>query len=108
MMVMEERISKAHRITGIYLFIYMIVHVLSKGPVCFFADWMAVFAFAFHAFNGMRLIILELGFLVGKPAFIEYPYSPVSIKYSRILFYIFMALAALFLAVVIIGKGMTS
>ncbi|WP_457568080.1 hypothetical protein [Desulfurobacterium sp.] len=107
-MVMEEKLSKAHRITGIYLFIYMIVHVLSKGPVCFYADWMAVFAFAFHAFNGMRLILLELGFFTGRPAFIEYPYSPVSIRHSRTLFYVFMALAVLFLAVVIIGKGMTS
>ncbi|SNR67247.1 succinate dehydrogenase, cytochrome b556 subunit [Desulfurobacterium atlanticum] len=107
-MVMEEKLSKLHRITGVFLFVYMVIHVLAKGPVCVYFDWLAVVAFAYHAFNGIRLIILELAFFIGKPGFIEYPYSPVSLKYSRILFYICMAMAAVFLLVLIIGKGMTS
>ncbi len=107
-MVMEEKLSKLHRITGVFLFVYMIIHVLSKGPVCVYFDWLAVVAFAYHAFNGIRLVIVELALLLGKPGFVEYPYSPISLKYSRVLFYLSMVMAAMFLAILIIGKGMTS
>lgn len=34
----------------------------------------------FHGINGIRLILAELGIMVGKPSKIEYPYRPSSLR----------------------------
>jgi succinate dehydrogenase / fumarate reductase cytochrome b subunit len=59
-----------------------------------------LFAMAvFHAMNGIRLLVTELGFFLGKPKEPVYPYS-TSIKRHRPLTFIIMGLAAL---IIILG-----
>jgi succinate dehydrogenase/fumarate reductase cytochrome b subunit len=57
-----------------------------------------VAAFAYHAFNGLRLVLVELGFAVGKPIEPIYPYK-TSVGVQRPLLIAAMALAFIFLAV---------
>ena len=51
-------------------------------------------AAVFHAVNGVRLLLTELGFFLGKPREPVYPYS-TSVMRHRPLTYIIMALAGL-------------
>ena len=54
----------------------------------------AVFScFAFHAFNGMRLVFVELGFAVGRPIEPVFPYQ-TSLSKQRPLFIVMMLFAA--------------
>jgi succinate dehydrogenase/fumarate reductase cytochrome b subunit len=48
----------------------------------------------FHAMNGVHLILVELGFFLGKPKEPVYPYS-TSVLRHRSLTYIIMVLAGL-------------
>ncbi len=104
-MNIEERLAKLHRITGIFLLIYLIFHVLNGGPIFTPLDMIAVVAFTFHSFNGMRLVLLETGLFVGSPRFIEYPYQAVSLKRSRFLVYLSFIFMVAFLLIVFVGKG---
>ena len=38
-------------------------------------EFLVFLAFIFHAVNGIRLILVELGLLVGKPGLPAYPYG---------------------------------
>ena len=51
-------------------------------------------AAVFHAMNGVRLLLTELGFFLGKPKEPVYPYS-TSVKRHRPLTYVIMVLAGL-------------
>ena len=43
-------------------------------PIFRFGEFLVFAAFAYHAFNGIRLVLVELGFAVGKPIEPVYPY----------------------------------
>jgi succinate dehydrogenase/fumarate reductase cytochrome b subunit len=62
-------------------------------PIFKFGEYMLFTAVAFHAANGIRLILTELGFLLGKPKRPIYPFT-LAMTHQRILMYFLIALAA--------------
>ena len=110
----ERYLYALHRLTGIGLILYLLLHILETGQrMAGEATWsalMALFgtplykvleyalfaAFVFHALNGVRLLFTELGFFLGRPAHPVYPY-PSSIRRHRPLTLALMILAALVL-----------
>jgi len=103
-----------HRLTGLGILSYFLMHVVvtslrAKGiylwpeggvlhqPVFKIGEFLVFAAFAYHAFNGVRLILVELGFAVGKPIEPVYPYK-TSLNVQRPLLIAMMILAAVFLA----------
>jgi succinate dehydrogenase / fumarate reductase cytochrome b subunit len=113
----ERYLYLAHRLTGLGLISYLLLHIIETANrmrgveawedlMGLFASWpfkiieYLLFAAAvFHALNGVRLLMTELGFFLGKPKEPVYPYSS-SIKRHRPLTYIIMALAGL---IIILG-----
>jgi len=108
----ERYLYLGHRISGLGLIAYMVLHIVEtanriRGEEAW-AGLMALFAsppfrvieyllFAmavFHALNGVRLILVELGFFLGKPKEPVYPYS-TSVLRHRPLTYGIMLLAGL-------------
>lgn len=113
----ERYLYTLHRLTGIGLVLYLIIHVIvtsSKGlgedawkrsmdrvtgGVFTFGEFAVFIAFAFHALNGIRLVLIELGWGVGKPIEPIYPYK-TSLNVQRPLAIGAMLLAA---AAVVLG-----
>ena len=108
----ERYLYLGHRLSGLGLLAYMVLHIIEtanriRGEEAW-AGLMALFAsppfrlieyllFAmavFHAMNGVRLMIIELGFFLGRPREPIYPYSS-SVMRHRPLTYIVMVLAGL-------------
>jgi len=46
-----------------------------SGPLFTIGEYLVFAAFAFHAVNGVRLAIIELGYAVGRPIEPVYPYA---------------------------------
>jgi succinate dehydrogenase/fumarate reductase cytochrome b subunit len=46
-----------------------------SGPLFMLGEFAVFGAFAFHAVNGVRLAIIELGWAVGRPIEPVYPYA---------------------------------
>ena len=46
-------------------------------------EFLVFAAFAYHAFNGLRLVFVEMGFAVGKPIEPVYPYKTSSASSAR-------------------------
>ena len=108
----ERYLYLGHRLTGLGLIAYLLLHVIEtanrmRGPEAWeglmglFASPLfkmveyALFAAAvFHAMNGVRLLLTELGFFLGKPKEPVYPYSS-SVKRVRPLTIVIMVLAGL-------------
>lgn len=114
----ERYMYTVHRITGIGLVVYFLLHILVTSTRAFGGEelWNSlmltlssgvfkigefiVFAgFVIHGLNGIRLILLELGIVTGKAIEPEYPYE-TSVDKQRPL-----AIAAAALAAVIIVIG---
>lgn len=88
----ERYLYSLHRLTGLGLLAYFVLHIVVTsyralgqeswesamasvaGPVFVFGEYLVFVAFAFHAINGVRLVLVELGFGVGKPIEPIYPY----------------------------------
>jgi len=88
----ERYLYTLHRITGLGLLLYFVLHILVtssrvfgqeaweaamarvSSPVFHFGEYLVFAAFAFHAINGIRLILVELGFGIGRPIEPVYPY----------------------------------
>ena len=89
----ERYLYTLHRITGIALILYFMMHILVTAmralgeerwaaimgavdnPLLHLGEWLVFMAFVFHAMNGIRLVLIELGFMVGKPIEPIYPYA---------------------------------
>jgi succinate dehydrogenase / fumarate reductase cytochrome b subunit len=89
---LERYLYTLHRVTGLGLLAYFLMHIFvtaaralgegtwarAMGAVSgnFFksGEYLVFAAFAFHAVNGIRLVLLELGFGVGRPIEPIYPY----------------------------------
>lgn len=89
----ERYLFTLHRITGLGLLLYFVLHILVtasrvfgknaweiwmgylQSPVFKTGEFLVFAGFVFHAFNGIRLILIELGFAVGKAEEPVYPYS---------------------------------
>jgi succinate dehydrogenase / fumarate reductase cytochrome b subunit len=103
-----------HRLTGLGILTYFLMHIcvtslrawdiylwdegqLLAQPLFRVGEYLVFAAFAYHAFNGLRLVLVELGFAVGKPIEPIYPYR-TSLNVQRPLFILMMLLAAGLLA----------
>jgi succinate dehydrogenase / fumarate reductase cytochrome b subunit len=81
-----------HRITGLGILVYFLMHIfvtslrvrgiylwVGQGifhqPIFKFMEYLVFAAFAYHACNGVRLVLVELGFAIGKPMEPVYPYK---------------------------------
>lgn len=110
----ERYLYTLHRITGLGILFYFILHIFVtssrifgpeswekamtavSSPFFIFGEFLVYFAFCFHALNGIRLFLLELGFIVGKPIEPVYPYK-TSIGKQRPLMIILIVIAAVFI-----------
>ena len=97
---MERYIYTLHRVTGLGLVVYFLLHIIVtsfralgeapwnwamgavSGGFFKFGEYLVFAAFAFHALNGIRLVLVELGFGVGRPIEPVYPYR-TSVDYQR-------------------------
>ena len=103
-----------HRLTGLGILAYLLIHIVvtslraqgvylwTEGeyfdqPRFRLGEFLVFAAFAYHAFNGVRLVLVELGFAVGRPFEPVYPYK-TSLNVQRPLLISMMVLAAIFLA----------
>jgi len=89
----ERYLYTLHRLTGLGLLLYLLMHIFVTsariygpaswsaamravaGPTFRAGEYLVFAAFAFHAINGVRLGMIELGFLVGRPIEPVYPYA---------------------------------
>ena len=69
-----------------------------RGPIFRVGEFLVFAAFAFHALNGVRLVLVELGFAIGKPIEPVYPYR-TSVDVQRPLAIGVMILAAILVIV---------
>ncbi len=109
----ERYLYAVHRLTGLGILLYFLMHIVvtslraggtylwTKGglldrPIFKAGEFLVFAAFAFHAFNGLRLVLVELGVAVGKPFEPVYPYK-TSLGVQRPLMIAMMILAALVL-----------
>lgn len=108
----ERYLYALHRVTGLGLLAYFLLHIVVTsarafgaqaweasmqrvtGPLFVLGEYLVFLAFAFHAVNGIRLVLIELGFGVGKPIEPVYPY-PSSLNVQRPLAVGVMILAGL-------------
>jgi succinate dehydrogenase / fumarate reductase cytochrome b subunit len=109
----ERYLYTLHRLTGLGILLYFLMHIVLttsrafgkpwwesamdtvKGPVFMVGEFLVFAAFAFHAVNGVRLFLIELGWGVGKPIEPVYPYR-TSVNVQRPLAIGAMILAAIF------------
>jgi succinate dehydrogenase / fumarate reductase cytochrome b subunit len=116
----ERYLYTLHRLTGLGILAYFLLHIFVTasrrlGPEAWKASMDAVSgvpfkigeflvfaAFAFHAINGIRLVIIELGWGVGRPIEPVYPYK-TSVDVQRPL-----AVAGLLVAGVLVVLGTLS
>ena len=108
----ERYLYIGHRLSGLGLIAYMVLHIVETanrmrgeeawaGLMALFAsppfkviEYLLFAAAVFHAMNGVRLLLTELGFFLGKPKEPIYPYS-TSVTRHRPLTYVIMVLAGL-------------
>ena len=106
----ERYLYLGHRLSGLGLIAYMSLHIIETanrirgeqawaGLMALFAsppfkviEYLLFLAAVFHAMNGLRLLLIELGFFLGKPKEPVYPYS-TSVLRHRPLTYVVMLLA---------------
>ena len=90
---LERYLYILHRITGLGILLFLLIHLtmttvfriqgqaiweatmnILHNPWFKFGEYLVVVAVIYHALNGLRLILQELGFLMGKPTPPIYPY----------------------------------
>ena len=109
---MEAYLFLLHRMTGLVLLAFLSLHVLvtssrlfgeqawewamgiSQNPFVKVAEYAVFAAFVFHAFNGLRLVAIEMGFVIGRPEQPVFPYKG-SISRQRPLTIAMMVLAGI-------------
>ncbi len=91
---LERYLYLLHRVTGLGLILFGILHLIEttifriqgqdvweatmdllRKPWFEVGLYLVAVAFIFHALNGLRLILQEMGFLLGKPKPPIYPYQ---------------------------------
>ncbi len=113
---LERYAYTLHRLTGLGLLLYFILHIFVTGsrlggPESWSAS-MAVYetglfkigeflvfvAFIYHGLNGIRLGLTELGFLMGKPERPLFPYRSSVMRQRPVLIVIMVLAVILILA----------
>jgi succinate dehydrogenase / fumarate reductase cytochrome b subunit len=100
-----------HRVTGLGLILYFVLHIIVtsarafgqetwddvmgrvSGPLGLAGEYLVFLAFAFHAVNGIRLVLVELGFGLGPPEEPIFPYK-TSVQRQRPLALLVLLVAA--------------
>jgi len=113
---MERYAYALHRLTGLGLLAYFLMHIFVTGTrlggpqkwestMAFFGtpafkvgEFLVFLAFAYHAINGIRLVLVELGYLIGKPGLPAYPYNYSTLR-QRPLFVAAMVIAAVLMII---------
>jgi succinate dehydrogenase / fumarate reductase, cytochrome b subunit len=91
---MERYLYLLHRVTGLGLLLFGLFHLTATtvfrvqgqalwnasiafltNPILAVGEALVLVAFAFHAINGLRLILQELGFALGKTVPPIYPFT---------------------------------
>jgi len=91
---LERYLYLFHRITGLGMLLFVIFHLIETtffriqgqsvweatmrllhNPVFEVGIYLVAVAFVYHALNGLRLILQEFGFALGKPTPPIYPYK---------------------------------
>jgi succinate dehydrogenase / fumarate reductase cytochrome b subunit len=91
---LERYLYILHRVTGLGILLFLLVHLIVttffriqgqevwekamtvlRNPLFKTGEYLVAVAFVYHALNGLRLILQELGFMIGKPVPPIYPYS---------------------------------
>jgi len=120
----ERYLYTLHRITGIGLILYLPLHIwvtsqrikgkeawealmgpgaILNNPVTHILEFLLVLVIAFHAMNGIRLILTELGFLVGRPERPIYPYPATSLQKPRPFALVLMVLGMVYIVTGLYG-----
>lgn len=116
---LERYLYLLHRVTGLGLILFVLVHLIMTtvfriqgqdiweatmtilhNPWFKAGEYLVVVAFIFHALNGLRLVIQELGFALGKSAPPVYPFKDALRKKRPLTFAVIavvVILAAVFL-----------
>ena len=107
----ERYLYTLHRLTGLGILFYLVLHIYVTGfkvggeeawesvmgflgqPIFKLGEFGLFFAVVFHATNGIRLILTELGFLLGKPVRPVYPYE-LAMSRQRVFMFLMIALTA--------------
>lgn len=110
----ERYLYIIHRVAGLGLLLFFLMHIFEsslrifgpetwngametlKHPFFKVGEFFIVIGFAFHALNGIRLILIEWGLAVGKAEEPVYPYRS-SLNTQRPLMVIVMILSAVFI-----------
>jgi len=113
----ERYVYALHRLAGLGILAYFLLHIFVTGtriqgpekwestmqffgtPFFKIGEFLVFLAFAYHAINGIRLILVELALTIGKPGLPTYPYSYSTLR-QRPLLIIAMLVAGI---VMIIG-----
>ena len=113
----ERYLYTLHRLTGLGILLYFLLHILVTtsrafgkesweramgtvtGPLFTVGEYLVFAAFAYHAVNGVRLVLIELGIGVGRPIEPVYPYR-TSVDVQRPL-----AIGAMILAAIVAALG---
>ncbi|RLC94350.1 MAG: hypothetical protein DRI39_03140 [Chloroflexi bacterium] len=91
---MERYLYVLHRVTGLGLLLFGVIHLIMTtffrigdedmwestisvlhNPVLKVGAYLVAAGFVFHALNGLRLILQEFGFALGRPSPPVYPYK---------------------------------
>jgi len=112
----ERYLYFLHRVTGLGLLFYFLIHIFVvssrsfgqeqwetamgrvTGGIFVVGEFLVFVAFAFHALNGLRLVLVELGILTGKAEDPVFPYRS-SLNVQRPFMIVMMILAAILIVV---------
>jgi len=91
---LERYLYILHRVTGLGILLFLIIHLtmttvfriqgqdvweatiaILRNPWFKIGEYLVCVAFVYHALNGLRLILQELGFAMGRPTPPVYPYK---------------------------------
>jgi succinate dehydrogenase / fumarate reductase cytochrome b subunit len=105
-----------HRLSGLGILAYFCIHIVVttmrirgaeswesvmggfESPLFKVGEFLIFAAFAFHALNGVRLVLTELGYGMGKPMLPIFPYKN-SVRRARPVFIVVMLIALVILAI---------
>jgi succinate dehydrogenase / fumarate reductase cytochrome b subunit len=105
-----------HRITGLALILYLFLHIYVVGerargqeawesimermetPLFEALEYLLLVAFLYHALNGLRLVLTELGYLIGKPTRPTYPFTTSIARQRPFMYFLMLAGAVLVVA----------
>ena len=111
---LERYLYSLHRVTGLWLLFFVLVHLISIGIfqirgenvfastiIMFQNQWWRTLAFvtlaalSYHALDGVRLILQQLGFALGKPSPPIFPYRD-ELRRHRPVMFVILVIAAIF------------